>query len=54
MITKDMLISEILEQKEEAASVLMANGMGCLVVHHHRWRHLAKQLRFMGWILIQS
>lgn len=30
MITKDMLISEILEQKEEAASVLMANGMGCL------------------------
>lgn len=30
MITQDMLIGEILEQKEGAAAVLMANGMGCL------------------------
>ena len=30
MITKDMLIGNILEVKEGAASVLMANGMGCL------------------------
>ena len=30
MITKDMLIGEILEVKEGAANVLMANGMGCL------------------------
>jgi len=29
-ITKDMLISEILEIKPEAAGVLIANGMGCL------------------------
>lgn len=30
MITKDMLIGEILEVKAGAAGVLMANGMGCL------------------------
>lgn len=30
MITKDMVISEILEVKEGAARILMANGMGCL------------------------
>ncbi|MBN2220872.1 MAG: DUF1858 domain-containing protein [Vallitaleaceae bacterium] len=30
MITKDMLIGEILDKKQGAASVLMANGMGCL------------------------
>lgn len=30
MITKDMLIGNILEVKEGAANVLMANGMGCL------------------------
>jgi hybrid cluster-associated redox disulfide protein len=30
MITKDMLIGEILENKAGAANVLMANGMGCL------------------------
>lgn len=30
MITKDMLIGNILEIKPGAASVLMSNGMGCL------------------------
>lgn len=30
MITKDMIISEILEAKQEAARILMSNGMGCL------------------------
>ncbi len=30
MITKDMLIGDILQAKPEAASVLMSNGMGCL------------------------
>lgn len=30
MITKDMIISEILEAKQDAARILMANGMGCL------------------------
>lgn len=30
MITKDMIISEILQAKPGAASILMANGMGCL------------------------
>ncbi|MDF1617630.1 DUF1858 domain-containing protein [Petrocella sp. FN5] len=29
-ITKDMLISEILSKKADAAGILMANGMGCL------------------------
>lgn len=30
MITKDMIISNILEAKDGAASILMSNGMGCL------------------------
>ncbi len=30
MITKDMLIAEILKAKPEAATVLISNGMGCL------------------------
>ncbi len=30
MITKDMIISEILDKKEGAATILMSNGMGCL------------------------
>ena len=30
MITKDMVISDILEAKEGAAGILMENGMGCL------------------------
>lgn len=30
MITRDMLIGNILTIKADAASVLMANGMGCL------------------------
>jgi hybrid cluster-associated redox disulfide protein len=30
MITRDHLISNILEIKANAAEVLMANGMGCL------------------------
>lgn len=30
MITKEMIISEILEAKEGAAGILMSNGMGCL------------------------
>lgn len=30
MITQDMLIGEILDKKQGAASVLMSNGMGCL------------------------
>jgi hybrid cluster-associated redox disulfide protein len=30
MITKDMVISEIINAKEDAAKILMANGMGCL------------------------
>lgn len=30
MITKDMIISEILNVKDGAAEILMANGMGCL------------------------
>lgn len=30
MIKKEMLISEILEVKPEAASILMSNGMGCI------------------------
>lgn len=30
MITKDMLIGQILETKEGAANILLANGMGCL------------------------
>jgi len=29
-ITKDMLISEILSTKKEAAGILISNGMGCL------------------------
>lgn len=29
-ITKDMLISEILSVKTQAASILISNGMGCL------------------------
>lgn len=30
MITKNMIISEILDVKAGAAGILMANGMGCL------------------------
>lgn len=30
MITREMLIGRILEEKPDAAQVLMANGMGCL------------------------
>ncbi len=30
MITKDMIISEILTAKPEAAPILIENGMGCL------------------------
>lgn len=30
MITKEMIISEILDTKEGAAGILMSNGMGCL------------------------
>lgn len=30
MITKDMTIKEILDQKPEAAQILMGFGMGCL------------------------
>jgi len=30
MITKDMLIGDIIEVKEGAVSVLMSNGMGCI------------------------
>lgn len=30
MITKEMLIGRILEEKPSAAQVLMSNGMGCL------------------------
>lgn len=30
MITKDMVISDILKNKPEAAEILMRNGMGCL------------------------
>ena len=30
MITKDMVINEIINAKEGAAQILMANGMGCL------------------------
>ena len=30
MITKDLLIGDILNSKPDAAGVLMANGMGCL------------------------
>ena len=30
MITKDMLIADILKNKPESANVLIANGMGCL------------------------
>ncbi|NLK20560.1 MAG: DUF1858 domain-containing protein [Epulopiscium sp.] len=29
-ITKDMLISEILNLNPDAATILMANGMGCI------------------------
>ena len=29
-ITKDMIISDILEKKPEAGSILIANGLGCL------------------------
>lgn len=30
MITKDMIIAEIIQAKPNAAEILMANGMGCL------------------------
>lgn len=30
MITRDMLIGEILKQKPESAQVLMSFGMGCI------------------------
>lgn len=30
MITKDMLIGDILKQKPEAAGILMQFGMGCI------------------------
>ncbi len=30
MITKDMIIAQILELKPNAAEILMRNGMGCL------------------------
>lgn len=30
MITKDMLIGEILEAKPGSATILMSNGMGCV------------------------
>ncbi|MDD3141116.1 MAG: DUF1858 domain-containing protein [Lachnospiraceae bacterium] len=30
MITKDMIIGEILKMKVGAAEILMSNGMGCL------------------------
>ena len=30
MITKDMVINEIISAKPGAAQILMANGMGCL------------------------
>ena len=29
-ITKDMIISDLLQAKPEAADILMQNGMGCL------------------------
>lgn len=30
MITKEMMIGEILQVKEDAAMILMSNGMGCV------------------------
>lgn len=30
MITKEMIISEILDANQDAARILMSNGMGCL------------------------
>lgn len=30
MITKDMIIAEILNKREDAAQILMSNGMGCI------------------------
>lgn len=30
MITKDMLIGEILDAKQGSAAILMSNGMGCV------------------------
>lgn len=30
MITKDMIISDILKAKDTAAEILISNGMGCL------------------------
>lgn len=30
MITKDMIIAQILQQNPNAAEILMRNGMGCL------------------------
>jgi len=30
MITKEMTIEEILQSKENAAEILMMNGMGCV------------------------
>lgn len=30
MITKDMIIAQILEANPKAAEILMGNGMGCL------------------------
>ena len=30
MITKDMIIAEILDARADAAQILMSNGMGCI------------------------
>lgn len=30
MITQDMIIAEILDKREDAAQILMSNGMGCV------------------------
>lgn len=48
MITKDMLIGRILEDKPEAAHILMANGMGCLGCPSSQMESLAQAADIHG------
>ncbi len=48
MITKDTVIGKILAQKPGAASILMANGMGCLGCPSSQMETLAEAAEIHG------
>ena len=38
MITKDTIIGDVIKENENAVGILMSFGMGCVVVHHLKWK----------------